>query len=462
MKKIRFVLLSVFLFLSEGLCFCDSELEILWQKCEVNDEGIFSARQNLNYYQVARKTSRVLYPLSLELSAGPDFYRNYEQYSDEIELGNASATLTQTLPGGAKLSAGAAYAVYSGYRNWNVADGYTDKGYKDSFSAHVQYTQSLNPYWAHGVLRNPAKNKLFLSTEGGELNLMQARKNSYSKVLSLYLKFRRNARNLLLSEKEVAMLKINLDSVREMSVSNTAFLSDVWQAEKLLGEAESSLNSYLLEKEEVIKSLSELCGHGFEISEEADLSDEPKRAFDTDPFLNNLQIQLKILDSQLLLDNQNSAALISFSGRFKETSKLKDEIGLDFKDETNYFSWSTSVSCRINNLYGGEGKLHRKKYETERAKYEKQISEYKKKIAAEKAYFDNLILSYEEDIRNAALNEANEKEKFEGIKYLYENGQKRQIDVLSAEINYLRQKIALKNLCDALWQNKWLRLQFAD
>ena len=103
-----------------------------------------------------------------------------------------------------------------------------------------------------------------------------------------------------------------------------------------------------------------------------------------------------------------------------------------------------------------------KKYKTECAKYEKQIEEYKKKTAAEKAYYDNLILSYAENIRNAAMNAANEKENLKGIRQLYETGQKRMIDVLFAEIDCLRQECNLKNLEDALWQARWIRMQFPE
>lgn|GEM_PF-6616997 len=464
MKRTRLVsvtfisLLSVFASRAAFSC----ELEELWQKCAANSEAIFSARQSLDYYQTAKNTSRVLYPLSLSLSATPNFYQNYEQYSDELEVGSASATLTQTLPGGAKLSAGASYGVSSGYRSWNSTDGYTDKGYSDYFLAQVQYSQSLNPYWLHGTFRNPAKTKLSLAADSGEYNLMQAKKNSYSKVLSLYVQFRRNSRNQLLAEKQAALLKINLESLQKMYSSNSALLTDLWKAEKSLDDAESSLNSYNLKKIEILKSLAELCGDDFEISEEAPFPEEQEPLFATDPFLSNLQTQLQILKSQFLLDKQNSAAVISLSAQFKDTSKLKDDIGLDFKDDTNYLHWSATLSGKINNLYGGEGKLYRKKYETERAKYEKQMLEYQKNRNAEKDYYDKMILSYEENLESAENHEANEKENFEGIKQLYESGQKRQIDVLSAEINYLKQKYTLENLRDALWQAKWHRAQFPE
>lgn len=438
------------------------EIDDLWQKCEDNAEDIFSAEQNLNYSQTAEKTSRILYPLSLEFAATPDFYHNYEQYSDELEVGNASATLAQTLPGGAKVSTSASYGIRSGYRSWNLEEGYTDKGYSDYFLTQVQYSQSLNPYWLHGTFKNPAKTKLSLAVENGKNNLMQARKNSYSKVLSLYIQFRSNKRDLFLIEKQIALLDLNLDSVKEMYSSYSAFLTDVWKAEKSLGDAESSLNSYKLKEKEILKSLYELCGYDLEISEDALFPVNQKSLFNEDPFLRNLQSQLEILDSQLLIDMQNSAAVISFSGQFKNTSKLKDDIGLDFNDDTNYLYWSATISGKINNLYGGEGKLYRKKHETERLKYEKQIEEYKKQIEAEKIYLDNLILSYEKNIASASLVFENEKENFEGIKKLYENGQKRQIDVFSEEINFLKQKCNLDNLKDALWQAKWLRAQIYE
>lgn len=438
------------------------EIDDLWQKCEDNAEDIFSAEQNLSYSQTAEKTSRILYPLSLELAATPDFYHNYEQYSDELELGSASATLAQTLPGGAKVSTSASYGIRSGYRGWNLTEGYTDKGYSDYFLAQIQYSQSLNPYWLHGTSKNPAKRKLSLAVESGENNLMQTKKNSYSKVLSLYIQFRSNKRDLFLMEKQIALLNLNLDSVKKMYSSDSAFLSDVWKAEKSLGDAESSLNSYKLKENEILKSLYELCGYDLKISEDAILPEKQECLFNKDPFLSNLQAQLKILDSQLLIDMQNSAAVISFSGQFKNTSKLKDDIGLDFNDDTNYLYWSATVSGKINNLYGGEGKLYRKKHETERLKYEKQIEEYKKKTEAEKIYLDNLISSYEKNIANASLVLENEKENFAGIKKLYENGQKRQIDVFSEEINFLKQKCNLDNLKDALWQTKWLRAQIYE
>lgn len=476
MKKIKLVLFKVFfLIFSLKSVFAQPqkesnyyELEKLWLKCEENAESIFAAEQNLDYYLTVKNTSRVLYPLSFTVNTTPDFYKNYEQYSDELEMGNTSLGLVQTLPGGAKLSASASYSVYSGYRNWNSTDGYTDKGYSDSFSAQVQYSQSLNPYWLHGTFKDPAKRKTSFNAEISECNLMQAKKNSYSKVLSLYIQFRKNSRNLALAEKQLCLLKLNLDSIRSMHSSNSAFKSDVWQAEKSFGEAESALNSAVLEKEEILESLRELCGDDFEIYPALDvdagscLPESPERLFETDPFLNTLQIQLQILKGQFLLDMQNCAAVVSFSGNFKDSTKIKDNMGLSFKDDKNYLHWSATFSGKINNLYGGESKLYRKKYETECAKYEKQIQDYMKKTDAEKTYYDNLILSFEEKIRSASLNEANEKEKFGGIKKLYENGQKRQIDVLSAEINYLSQKYALQNLKDALWQTKWHRVQFSD
>lgn len=462
MKSMKFAFSTFVFFLFACYESLASELEDLWQKCEDNSEAIFSARQNLEYYETAKNTARVLYPLAFSISSTPNFYKNYEQYSDELELGNTSASLTQTLPGGAKLSLGATYGVNSGYRNWSASDGYTDKGYSDYFSAQAQYVQSLNPFWVNGIFRNPAEVKLFLSSATGENNLMQAKKNVYSKVLSLYIQFRRNERNLELMEKQIALLKINLDSVRKMYSSSSVFLTDVWQAEKSLGDAESSLNSYTLEKQGILESLYEMCGPDFDISCAAILPENHPRFFDTDPFLRNLEIQIKLLESQFLIDKQNSAPVISFSAQFKESSKLKDKAGLNFKDDTNYVHLSATVSGKINNLYGGEYKLYKKKYETERAKLEKQIDKYKKRTDAEKSYFDSQIFSYEENIRSAVLNEANEKENFEGIKKLYENGQKRQIDVFSEEINYLRQKYTLENLKDALWQTKWLRAQFSE
>lgn len=462
MIKKRFVKFALFLLINVHTFLSAYEIESLWQECEKKSESIFSAKQNLEYYQTVKNNTRVLYPLSLDISATPDFYKNYEQYSDELEEGNASATLTQTLPGGAKLSAGTSYTIYSGYMNWSSSKGYTDKGYSDAFSVHVQYSQSLNPYWLHGTLKNPAKTKLSLAEESGEYNLMQVKKNAYSRILSLYIQFRRNTRNTLLAEKQIEVLKINLDSIKEMYSLNSAFLSDIWQAERALGDAESSLNSYNLEKEEILKSLLELCGSDFEISEKARLPQKPAKLFLTDPFLNNLEAELQILENQFLLDRQNSAPVFSLSGQVREKSKLKDDIGLNFKDDTNYLHWSATISGRINNLYGGENKLYRKKYETERAKLEKQIEEYKKKNIAEKKYYDKSILSYEENINVAALNLINEKENFDGIKQLYQTGQKRQIDVLYAEINYLKQQYTLENLKDALWQMKWLRIQLAD
>ncbi len=469
MRKCVFALVSI-LFLVSSFAFASetedvarfSEIERLWQKCEENSEDIFSARQNLEYYRTALNTSRVLYPLAFSLSVTPDFYKNYEQYSDELELGTASATLTQTLPGGAKVSAGASYGISSGYRNWNSTDGYTDKGYSDYFSAQVQYSQSLNPYWINGESTNPAKEKLLLAAATGENNYIQAKKNTYSKVLSLYIQFRRNKRNLLIMEKQVELLHLNLESLKKMHVSNAAFLSDVWQAEKSLGEAKSSLNSYVLEKEEIIRSLSLLCGADLSLFDEESLPENQTQLFDTDPFLSNMEIQMQVLKGQFLIDRQDSAPVLSFSASFKETSRLKEEISSRFHDGENYLHWSAGVSAKINNLYGGEDKLYKKKYETERSKYEKQIDDYKKRIFAEKLYYDNLISSYEENVRNAVENETNEKENYEGIKKLYENGQKRQIDVFSAEINYLRQKHALENLRDALWQAKWIRTQFSD
>ncbi len=460
MIKIRLFAITLFLYVIHSAF--ASELENLWQKCEKNSESIFSATQNLDYYQTVKNNSRVLYPLSLDISASPDFYQNYDQYSDEIELGNASVTLTQTLPGGAKLAAGTSYSVYSGYRNWSSSKGYTDKGYSDAFSAHIQYSQSLNPYWLQGSFENPAKAKLSLAVNSGEYNLMQAKKNAYTKILSLCVQFRRNARNIFLTEKQREVLKINLDSLKEMHSSNSAFLSDIWQAERTLGEAESSLNSYNLEKEEIIKALSELCGSDFEISEDAILPDNQVQLFSNDPFLNNLQVQLQSLESQFLLDKQNSAPVISISGQVRDKSKLKNDIGLNFNDDTNYLHWSATISGRINNLYGGDAKLYRKKFETERAKLEKQIEEYIKKNSAEKEYYEKTILSYEENISTATTNLINEKENFDGIKQLYEIGQKRQIDVLYAEINYLKQRYTVENLKDALWQVKWSRVQLSD
>ena len=438
------------------------EIEYLWQECEKNSEDIFSAKQNLDYCQTAKNTLRVLCPLSLDLSTGPNIYHNYEQISDEIELGSAAATLTQTLPGGAKLSVGASYGILSGYRSWNSAVGYTDKGYSDYFFVQIQYSQSLNPYWIHGVSVNPSKRQVSLAVASEECNLMQITKNSYSKVLSYYVRSRRNKRDILLAEKQTDLLKSNLDSVRQMRILNSASLSDEWQAEKSLSDAESSLNSYKLEYKEILNSLHELCGYDIEVSENADFPIPPMKLFDTDPFLNNLQVQLQLLDSHFLIDLQNSAAVISFTGRFKDSSKMKDDIGLDFYDDSNHLYWGATISGKINNLYGGEGKLYRKKYEIEHAKYEKQIDKYIKKTALEKAYLESLILSYEENIANATLNMSNEKENFNGMKQLYENGQKRQIDVLSAEIEYLKQKFALENLKDILWQTKWLRIQFSD
>ena len=156
-------------------------------------------------------------------------------------------------------------------------------------------------------------------------------------------------------------MKINLDSVREMYSSNSAFLSDIWQAEKSLGDAESSMNSILLEKDEILKSIAEICGYDFDVSGDAALPENIICFFDTDPILDSLQTQLLVLDNQLLIDRQNSAAVISVSGQFKDTSRLKDSAGLDFGDDTNYLSWSATVSGKINNLYGGERKLLMKK-----------------------------------------------------------------------------------------------------
>lgn len=466
MENLKFISV-VFIFLFNFSCsvFAQTvaesvyEIEDLWKKCEENAESIFSARQNFDYYDTAKKTLRILYPLSFSVSVSPDFYKNYEQYSDELEVGAASATLAQTLPGGAKVSATAAYGVNSGYRSWNPTDGYTNKGYSDYFSAQLQYSQSLNPYWLNGTSKDPEKRKVNLNADISGYNLMQAKKNAYSKVLSLYIRYRRNSRNIIIAEKEVEVLKTNLDALKSMNVSKTAFLTDVWQAEKSFGDAQNTLSSALLEKEEILNSLAELCGRDIDVSESAKLPEKTYPLFAIDPFLSNMEAQSKISESQFLIDMQNSSAVVSISGQFKDSSRLKDSKGLNFRDDTNYLQWGFTISGKINNLYGGERKLYKKKYKTERAKYEKQIDDYKKNLVAEKAYFDNLILSYEENIRDAVLNEANEKEFFEGIKKMYENGQKSQMDALLAELNYMRQKYALENLYDALWQAKWQRMQ---
>lgn len=466
MENLKFIS-GVFIFLFNFYCsvFAQNvsessyEIEDLWKKCESNAESIFSARQDFDYYDTAKKTLRILYPLSFSVSVSPDFYKNYEQYSDELEVGAASATLVQTLPGGAKVSASAAYGVNSGYRNWNPTDGYTNKGYSDYFSGQLQYSQSLNPYWLNGTFKDPEKRKINLNSDISRYNLMQAKKNAYSKVLSLYIRYRCNSRNIFIAEKDVEVLKINLDALKAMSVSKSAFLTDVWQAEKSFREAQNALNSALLEKQEILNSLTELCGKDICLSETAKLPEKTYPLFSIDPFLSNMEALSKISESQFFIDMQNSSAVVSISGQFKDSSKLKDSKGLNFRDDTNYLQWSFTISGKINNLYGGERKLYKKKYKTESAKYEKQIDDYKKNVAAEKLYFDNLILSYEENIRTSVLNEINEREFFEGIKKLYENGQKSQIDVISAKLNYMRQKYALENLYDALWQAKWQRMQ---
>ncbi len=462
MKLSKSILLIMFLqFLFSPLT-AQTELERLWKKAENYSPDIYSAQKDTDYSRYLAEHTLLLYPLSLSLSGKPTFYRHYEQYPDSLNVLSSSASLSQELPGGLTVGLGASLDRNRGYMNYDFRNGYTDTGYSDNPVLQLSLVQSLNPYWLHGQWKDPQKELLKISASQSSYNKDATKSSVMRNVANNYIQYRRIERMIKLTDKSLDLQALQLEALWEMYKNGQMPLAQIWNVENDRTNTLNNLNSYLEQQKNVYITLCNYCGSIGTLNIKAKLPDRNKRMFDYNPARMSLGLEAERLKKQYLLDKQDAAPKLSFTGDFSESSKLSEEKGINLKDKDNYISYDFTLALTFNDLYPGSYRARNKKYETDSAKTQKQVESYNAQFKAEKEYLAKVIELYNQDFEQAQGVYDRSREKLVAYRDLYKQGLCTRMELLSVQNEKLNAECNVMNIKDMLWYAQWSLTQCVE
>lgn len=456
MKK--FVILFVF-FQYFSVINAETFLESLWKKAGEYDHSIYASSINIQHAMDLLKYKRVYYPFSLVSSLGSSFN---DVYSD-VTWYPASSTLqfsfSQELPGSLSISADVGYSVSRG-----VIDFFSDInreaiGFIHNPSVSLSLSQGLRPFWMQGFSKNPQVLLLEYSVEEQKINKDITEFGIIQTITYNYVQIRKYERQIRMMQRVIDVYDENIQAMRASYNIGLCSMSDIWALENAKWEYFEDLNEYIDQKQIAYKALRYCCGEFSEDGYFDVLPDAECTLYDSNPNLSLIAIKKRQMDAQFVLNRQDNAPTLIFSGSFQEYTKIQKQFSINYIDDKNYFDWSFTAAVDLSHLFSPNMKLIKKNYEYTSNLYSHEFSNYYERLKNNCSYYASMMQLYEKQLEQAMEMCANRKKYMEEMMILHNNGGCAILDMLKAEYEYFSACCIVENSSDFLWYYTWLRTQ---
>lgn len=347
-----------------------------------NNTDIFSAQNSYDSACLSLKTLNGAYApqVSLVSSASlPDEYK----WDTSPDYFSSSITYSQPLAGGTTLG-------FTGSFSFNSADFLEERYISQNPSLSFSLTQSLFPFWAQGIIKNPAKlsakqqknyyyNQLLYTKKTVLQNLVQ--NFIYTAVYKKQIQIYENSIYLLDKQIETSNQLLKTGAINQARI--TELQSSKWSYQQDLMSAKSSYIGY-------IQNLKTICGTEFENDS---LSLENKTLPDfgdftigillitdniVDPLEESYKLKIELLKTNHTLGKQASAPTLSLSVQpsWSFDPKKQEEWKKAWKDANSPSSWSATIGVNLSPLLSASVSKKKQQYELSYQALENSLNAY--------------------------------------------------------------------------------------
>lgn len=447
----------IFLFLSL-LCFnfiYPSEIEDLIGVALENNPEIIEAENTYNSVVLSSKTLNGVYSPGLSVSASSSFENNKNMFSESDQFSSV-VNYTQPLPGGASLGISGTYSYAGTEMN---KERYIVQAPNISFSL----SQSLFPFWIQGTLKDPSKLNIELQKKYYYNQWIYIKKSIIQNLIQNYVYALIYKNESEISKNSIFLIDEQIEALKELKRTGNINQSRIIELENSRWNYYQNNLSSISNYENYIQSLKNLCGVDFEFEINgndfnSDILILPKveTFISRDPLEENYQIKIKLLDSERIQQNQNSAPVVSVSVQpnWKNEIVKMEEWTDDLKKMQKPESWNAGVSINFSPFISASVNKNRMKFQLE---YEQALKNYESYLSQKKfieQLYQKILKEYENQFEKTIVLLEEAKNELSDYDALFKSGTISKLDYDSVLVRVQNIELSLQSLQINVWLYK--------
>ena len=466
---------------SPEICVFDTELEFLWDRAKAYSYEQEVLRNSENEAKRAYKYKASLYSFSFSSSLSSSFsdiYEGLEWYSDSS---SGEISLSKKNPGGNLVKGGINYSLSRGVLNYFEEINSSNIGYIQRPGINLSVSQSLLPFYFQGEKEDPGVAVLKENLRLSQLTFSQSEKTLLENVTQKYIQYRAQLRLIKKEEAYMDFYDERIKAAKEMHKNGQISMAEIWELENAKSNYFTEYLGYENTRDEIEAALKSLVGWEVELltdenlilpdnflrtgtdgtdkgdmpSEESGSIDKARDSLNKNPEIQKIRSQQKILELQNVMNRQNYAPNLQFSGTFAESLDLKDSLLVNYWEDKSAFSWSFSLALTFDDFLSPSRKLRKENYLDKKDLYRQALENTEEKIKNQRNTLSMLIASCGAQLEKAEKLRENREALLKNYRELLKKGSASRMDILGMEVQAEEARSVCENLKDMLWFYRW-------
>ena len=451
-KKEINVLIFV-MFVGCGNLFAQSAFQILANLAIENNIDIKKAEATYESAQISAKTLNGFYAPGISITSSTSFDKDYKLKTNPQNF-SSNVTVTQQIPGGFALSTTGAYA----FTTWE------DSVRKMQQTPGISFTlaNSLYPYWAQGMLCNPAIMSLKQKKEYCYNQLLSTKKEVLESLIQNYAMAVSYKKSIQIYENSIWLIQNQIDALKELHKTGNTNQAKITELENSKWSYQQDLISAMANYEGYLQTLKNLCGTEFDeqlIENEREIVKEVTKLICNyvdnvkDPYEKNLILQMEMLETERVQQKVNNAPSISLTVTPAWSLNATDESEWKkaWKQNDAFSNWTASVGIDFSNMISGLSSKAGKQAEIEYETAERTYEAYLCQRAFVKNQYGTLLSSYFEQLEIISNVLGSGEVELNDLKVQLEAGAVSSLDYYAKEINVKNMRLSKESVEINCW-----------